>query len=148
MGFNTPLQYRCKIWAELSVCWQDVIHNVRGAHLLSNWMGVGPCGWPISWRVVRTGTASLELMNPDPVSDSWTEDMTASLTLELTRIGALRGGAGSSGLMGSLGLSERKKKPPIQDHALDSLRYDASEWSHRCIWLAVYQSLALGCVAA
>jgi hypothetical protein len=51
--------------------------------------------------------ASLALMKPDPVSDSWTEDMTASMTLALTSIGALRGGAGSSGLIGSLGLSDR-----------------------------------------
>ena len=83
------------------------------------------------------GTASLALMKPEPVSDSWTEDMTASMILELTRIGALRGGAGSSGLIGSLGASERKKKPPLRERAFDSLRYDASEWSQRCIWLAV-----------
>jgi hypothetical protein len=68
------------------------------------------------------GTASLALMNPDPVSDSWTEDMTASITLELTRIGALSGGAGSSGLIGNFGLLERKKKPPLRERALDSLR--------------------------
>ena len=56
---------------------------------------------------MRIGMASLALMKPEPVSDSWTEDMTASMTLELTRIGALSGGAGYSSLMGSLGLSER-----------------------------------------
>ena len=66
--------------------------RIPTAHLLSNWSGVGPCGWPISWRVVRIGTASLALMNPDPVSDSWTEDMTASIILLFTRIGALCGG--------------------------------------------------------
>jgi hypothetical protein len=33
--------------------------------------------------------------------------MTVLMTLELTRIGALRGGAGSSGLMGSSGLLDR-----------------------------------------
>jgi hypothetical protein len=53
------------------------------------------------------GMASLAFMSPDPVSDSWTEDMTASMTLVLTRIIALRGGAGSSGLIGNLGLSDR-----------------------------------------
>ena len=68
------------------------------------------------------GTASFALIKPDPVSDSCTEDMTASITLELTRMGALRGGAGSVGLIGSLGLSERKKKPPLRERAFDLLR--------------------------
>ena len=68
------------------------------------------------------GMASLAFMKPEPVSDSWTEDMTASITLELTSMGALRGGAGSVGLIGSLGLSDRKKKPALRDRAFDSLR--------------------------
>lgn len=68
------------------------------------------------------GTASFALMKPEPVSDSCTEDITASMTLELTRIGAFRGGAGSVGLMGSFGLSERKKKPPLRERAFDSFR--------------------------
>ncbi len=41
------------------------------------------------------------------VSDSWTEDMTASIILLFTRIGALCGGGGSSGLIGSFGFMER-----------------------------------------
>ena len=45
-----------------------------------------------------------------PVSASWAEDMTASMTLLLTRIGPLRGGVGSSGLIGRDGLLVRKKK--------------------------------------
>ena len=53
------------------------------------------------------GTASLALMKLEPVSDSWTEDITASMILLLTKIGALRGGGGSSGWMGSFGLLER-----------------------------------------
>ncbi len=53
------------------------------------------------------GTASLALMKPDPVSDSWTDDMTASMILLLTRTGALSGGGGSSGLIGSFGFLER-----------------------------------------
>ena len=68
------------------------------------------------------GTASFALMKPDPVSDACTDDITASMDLELTSMGALRGGAGLVGLMGSFGLSERKKKPPLRERALDSFR--------------------------
>ena len=46
-------------------------------------------------------------MKPDPVSDSWTDDMTASIILLFTRTGVFSGGGGSSGLIGSLGLSDK-----------------------------------------
>jgi len=71
--------------------------SIPTAHLLSNCSGVGPWGWPISVSVVRMGTASLALINPEPVSDSCTDDITASMILLLTRMGALSGGGGSSG---------------------------------------------------
>ena len=74
---------------------------------LSNWIGTGPWGWFISFSVVIMGTASRAFRKPIPVSDSWTEDITLGMTLLFTKIGALWGGGGSSGLMGSLGLSER-----------------------------------------
>ena len=37
----------------------------------------GPC--LVIFNMVCVGTASLALMKPEPVSDSWTEDMTASM---------------------------------------------------------------------
>ena len=91
----------------LDLRWTTVSVIMPTAHLLSNCIGVGPCLCPISSSVVRMGTASLALMKPEPVSDSWTEDMTASNILLLTRTGALSGGGGSLGLIGSFGLSER-----------------------------------------
>ena len=75
------------------------------ALLLSNCNGVGPCMCPSSSRVCRSGTASTALLNPDPVSASCTDDMTASMILLCTWIGALRRGLGWSGVMGSLGFS-------------------------------------------
>ena len=77
------------------------------ATMLSNWIGVGPCGCPISWRVWQIGTVSRALRNPMPVSASWADDMTFGMTLLLTRMGALRGGGGSAGLIGRFGLSDR-----------------------------------------
>ena len=45
------------------------------------------------------------LLKPDPVSDYWTEGITASTILQYIRTVALSGGGGFSGLMGSFGLS-------------------------------------------
>ena len=73
------------------------------------------------------GTASFALMKPLPLSDSWTKDITASITFELTRMGALRGGDRSAEVMGSFGLSDRKKKPLLRERALDLFKYEASE---------------------
>ena len=53
----------------------------------------------------RTGTSSFVSIKPDLVSDSWREEITASIIFLLTRTGALSGGGGSSGLIGSFGLS-------------------------------------------
>ena len=51
------------------------------------------------------GTSYFSFIKPDPVSDSWTEDINVSIILLLMRTGALSAGVGSSGLMGSFGLS-------------------------------------------
>ena len=61
--------------------------------------------WPISCNVVPRGTSYFAFIKPDPVSDSWMEENTASIIFLLMRTGALSGGGGSSGLMGSFGLS-------------------------------------------
>ena len=51
------------------------------------------------------GTSYFAFIKTDPVSDSWKEDITASIILLLMRTGALGGGGGLSSLMGSFGLS-------------------------------------------
>ena len=42
---------------------------------LSVWIGVRGCGWPISLRVVLTGTANFALMNIAPSLASATDDI-------------------------------------------------------------------------
>ena len=74
------------------------------AYLLSNCIGVGPCGCPISVAVWCIGSDSLALMQPPPVSDSFVELITVSMTFLRTRTGWLCFGGGSSYCMGILGL--------------------------------------------
>lgn len=90
------------------------------AHLLSNCSGVGPCGWTISMAACRIGRACLALMKPPPVSASWVELMTASMTLHGTWTGWLCIGGLCSGRMGRTGLSLKKWKPLAREHALGS----------------------------
>ena len=75
------------------------------AHLLSNCSGVGPCGCPISMAACRMGSACFALINPAPVSASWVELMTASMTLQGTWTGWLCMGGLCSGRIGRTGLS-------------------------------------------
>ena len=51
------------------------------------------------------GIASFSFIKPDTVSDYWMEDINVSAIFLLMRNCALSGGGGSSGLMGSFGLS-------------------------------------------
>ena len=51
------------------------------------------------------GTSNYAFIKPDPVSNSCTEDITASIILLLMSTGALGGDGGSSVLMGSFGFS-------------------------------------------
>ena len=51
------------------------------------------------------GTSYFAFITPDPVSYSWTEDITVSIILMSMKTGALSVGVGSLGLMGSFGLS-------------------------------------------
>ena len=62
------------------------------ATLLSNWIGTGDCGWPISSSARMLGTSPGQLMKPAPVSISCAEDIMASIILEITSTGALCGG--------------------------------------------------------
>ena len=51
------------------------------------------------------GTYSSVFIKPDPVSDSYIEDITASIILLFMRTGSLSMGGGSSGFKGIFGLS-------------------------------------------
>ena len=78
------------------------------ATLLSNWMGTGDCGWPISSSAWMLGTSSRPLINPAPVSASCAEDITASIIFEMTCIGALCGGGACDSRIGKEGLLDKK----------------------------------------
>jgi hypothetical protein len=84
------------------------------AQALSNWIGVGPWGWPRSSNV----TLSLSIPLAQALSNwigvglwGWPRSSSVTLSLSMpvahTCMGALSVGIGSVGLMGSLGLSER-----------------------------------------
>ena len=63
------------------------------AVVLSVWMGVLGCLWPISVRSWRIGTASFALMYSAPSSASAALDMTALSILEMSRMAPLLGGS-------------------------------------------------------
>ena len=79
------------------------------------------------------GTMFFAFKCPAPVSTSCDEDMTASIILLNTSIGAFNGGAGSSALIGKLGLSLRKINAPARERLLDLLKHDASDYAHKSI---------------
>ena len=58
---------------------------------------VGDCGWPISIRVVRMGTACWPLRKIAPVSASSADDMTVQMVWHLVRIGPFGVGVGRMG---------------------------------------------------
>ncbi len=64
--------------------------------LLSVWIGVGGCLWPISSRRCRMGIASRALMYRAPSSASAALDMTALSILEMFRTAPLLGGSGAA----------------------------------------------------
>jgi hypothetical protein len=57
---------------------------------LSQATGVGGWGHPISAKVVRSGTASLQFMKRAPLSASEAADMTARMILEIVKMGPLK----------------------------------------------------------
>jgi hypothetical protein len=84
------------------------------AVVLSVWMGVLGCFWPISVRSWRIGTASHALMYSAPSLASAALDMTALSILEMLRTTPLLGGLST--------LVEQKKWLPAQLRALALLR--------------------------
>ena len=59
--------------------------------------------WPISYNVVPMGTSYFSFIKLDPVSGSWTKEITASIILVLMRTGAFSGGIWSPVLIGISG---------------------------------------------
>ncbi len=84
------------------------------AVLLSVWMGVGCCLWPISSSNNCMGIASHALMYRAPSSALAALDMMALRILDMLRMVPLSGG--------SLTFDEQKKWPPTQLCAEGSLR--------------------------
>ena len=85
---------------------------------LSVWMGVFPCGWTISIRVLQAGMDSLALRKIAPISASAALDMTVLMRFAVLITAPLFAGIGTS--------LAKKKCPPARLRALGSLKYDAS----------------------
>lgn len=102
---------------------------------LSTCIGVGGCSWPISWRAVRIGTASLAARNVAPTSASIADDMTALMIFARTWTAPLSGGVLVGISPGCWGMSLRKNIAPARLLALFSERYEAS--------LAVQRTMSL-----
>ena len=64
------------------------------AVVLSVWMGVGGCGWPISSAVVCAGIAWREFMYRAPILASSADDMTALMIWAIFIIALLFAGFG------------------------------------------------------
>jgi hypothetical protein len=109
------------------------------AVVLSVWIGVRGCGWPISSSMFRKCTASFVLMNYEPSSASAAEDITALMIVAMVRIAPLLGG--------NLSSFDRKKCPPAQLRDFFSSAYPASLWTANIILLALYVMTASSCVA-
>ena len=73
----------------------------------STWMAVGPCGQPISERVVRMGTAVWALMKMVPYSTPAADAMILHMTSKMPLVV----GTKYSGFSGSGGPSVRKCTP-------------------------------------
>ena len=93
------------------------------AVLLSQCMGVAGCLWPSSDRMRRMILPSRALRNRAP-SPAYAADVTTIFSIpQLTKMAPLiKIGCPA------LGMSPRKKYPPMRLRARDSERYDASEW--------------------
>ena len=94
------------------------------------------------------GASSFAVIYPAPVSASCADNITASMILHTTRTAAFDGGGVLSCWIGMVGLLLKNAYAPARDLPLDSHRYEASEWAHKCMSLATYLIEALGCVCA
>ena len=81
----------------LDFFWQNSLVAIPTAVELSTWMDVGPCGHPISERVVRMGTAVWALIKMLPYSASAADAMILRMILHTTSKMPLVAGTKSSG---------------------------------------------------
>ena len=109
------------------------------AVVLSVWIGVGGCTWPISSAVILAGMACLELMKSAPISASAADDTTDLMICAIFSTALL--------FFGSLELSDMKKCPPARLLALGSVKYEASLCTASTMLLALNVRMASGCVA-
>ena len=92
----------------LDFFWWNSLVAIPTAVEFSTWMAVGPCGQPISERVVRMGTAVWVLMKMVPYYSSDADAMMLRMILHTTSKMPLVVGTKYSGFWGSGGPSVRK----------------------------------------
>ena len=92
----------------LGLFWRNSLVTMPTAVNFSTWMAVGPCGHPISDRVVRMGTAVWALMKMVPYSASAADAMILRMILHMTSKMPSVVGTKSSGFLGSGGPSAIK----------------------------------------
>jgi hypothetical protein len=109
------------------------------AVVLSVWIGVRGCGWPILVSICQRYTASFAFKNNAPNSASAAKDYTAFMIVAFVMIPLLLGGSWS--------LFDRKKCPPALLLAFFSLQNPALLCMHKIILLAEYVIIASSCVA-
>ena len=95
----------------LDFFWRNSLVAIPTAVELSTWMDVGPCGQPISERVVRMGTSVWALMKIVPYSSSAADAMILRMILHTASKMPFVVGTKSSGFLGSGGPSVRKCTP-------------------------------------
>ena len=88
----------------LEFFWRNSLVEIPTEVELSTWMAVGPCGQPISKKVVQMGTAVWALMKMVPYSALAADAMILRMILHTTSKMPLAVGTKSSGLSGSGGL--------------------------------------------
>ena len=104
---------------------------------LSVFIGVVPCGFPISSNEVLSNSTSLALTNRSPNFAYAAEAITFSKMVATTNTATL-----CLVFEVGLNLSLKKKCPPTLLLDLDTNRYDASLCIYNCIWLAQYLIVA------
>ena len=95
----------------LDLFWRNSLVAIPTAVKLSTWMAVGPCGQPISERVMRMGTTVWALIKMVPYSASAADAMILRMILHTRIKMTLVVGTKYYGFSGSGGPSVRKCTP-------------------------------------
>ena len=101
-----------RISMERDFCLLMVLLTIPTAVVLSMCIGIGGCGWPNSWRMIRMIFASCALRKRAPSSASAADAATILRIVQLTRMAPFNQ-IGES----SRGSVPRKKYPPARLHA-------------------------------